>query len=198
MVLESISHYVGAMSVFGESPAMIIGLALLGINLTLTFAHVTEEFNGRLWSYFGGIAGVQVPDWLGVPLFTVLLTVVLCSVGLAGITGIVPFWHVASEKWSLGAVSIMISSRLSDGLFSHLLLSKKYFPNPGMKSTPYYFAEAALLTVVFFPGLRNHLLAAAVGFIIGFMAFYVILPFIRLFRNRKPWHPGTPRPDWAQ
>ena len=199
MHLESMQRHLGVISIFGEPAPIIALVALLGINLALTLVHVAEEYKGRLWRYFGGIAGVEIPDWLGIPSFTVLLTLVLWAVGFAGIAGVVPFAHAApGEQWGVGAVGALIGGRLSDGLFSHLLLRKKYSPNPGIRSVPYYFAEALVLTVLFLPGLRRHVVWAAAGFGIGFLAFWVILPLLRPFRKREPWKPGTPRPDWAR
>ena len=198
MDIESMRQYLGVVSIFGDPAPLYAVVLILGVDLTLTLVHTTQEYKGRLWSYFGGIAGVQIPNWLGIPLFTVLLTLVLWTVGFAGIAGVIPFPHAAGYIWGVGALGLLLGCRFSDGLFSHLLLRKKYSPNPGIKSVPYYFAEVLVLLVVFLPGLRYHFSWAAAGFVIGFLAFYVILPGLRLFRTREPWQPGTPRPAWAQ
>lgn len=198
MDVESMRQYLGAMWMFGRPATMIALVAILGIDLGLTYVHVAEEFKGRLWSYFGAIAGVRIPAFVGMPLFTVFLTVALWAVGFAGIGGSIPFLLAVPENWGAGMVGVLIGGRVSDGLFSHILLRKKYYPNPGMKSIPFYFAEAVVLIVVFFPGLWNHVLGAGLGFAIGFLFFYGILPVLRLFRTREPWEPGKSRPAWAR
>jgi len=193
MGIESMRQYLGAVSIFGDPTAGMAVVAILGVDLALTLVHVAEEFRGRLWGYFGGIVGVQIPDTIGIPLFTVSLTLVLWAVAFAGIGGVAP-----TESYCLMALGALIGGRLSDGIFSHLRLRKKYAPNPGMKSTPYYFAEAALLAVLFSPGLWSHVFWAGAGFVIGFSFFYAILPVLHLFpRSHEPWEPGKPRPDWA-
>jgi hypothetical protein len=65
---------------------------------------------------------------------------------------------------------------------------------------PYYLAEALILTVLFFPGLWNHYVYAAVGFIGGFAFFLSVLPglkAVRTFRHVEPWPPKTHIPKWA-
>src|SRR5213594_2533745 len=111
--MESVRQHLGAITLFG-SPAPFIALAvLLVVDLGLTFVHVAEEYKGRLWTYFGAITGVEIPKWVGVVFFTVILTVLLWAVGLAGIAGIIPFPHTApDELWSVAAVGILIGGRL--------------------------------------------------------------------------------------
>lgn len=79
----------------------------------------------------------------------------------------------------------LIGGRLSDSIFSHLRFFKKYAPNPGLRSIPYYYYfEVIWLTVLFLSPLRDNLLWNCGGFAVGFLGFLVILPLLlRLFRN---------------
>jgi hypothetical protein len=186
----------GWLHLHGLALAILI-FAILGIDVMLTLVHVTEEFKGHLWGYFGGIVGVQVPRWLGVLSFTVLLTMVLWTIGFVAIAGPLVFPNSVSEPLAMGAMGALIGGRLSDGVFSHVRLCEQYAPNPGNKSVRYYFVEAATLTALFFQGMHGHLLWALGGFIIGVLSFYLVLPLLAFFQSRTPWPPNTPRPDWA-
>lgn len=187
---------------------------LLGVDLVLTLIHTLQELkgaNGPLWRYFSAIVGVQIPDELGFPVFFVLLTIVLWAVGLAGITGYVPFFEKERrDKWAIAAVGALIGARISDGIFSHILLwYLGYKPNPGLASIPYYFAEALILIILFFPGLKRYWAEASMGFAIGFFFFLLVLPSLQLVRQillflrfeslcPDPWLSGKPSPAWAR
>ena len=153
------------------------------VDLGLTLVHSVQEFEGRLWRHFGAIAGVWIPDVLGVLSFSLGLTVFLWTIGFAGITGHVAFFRIP-EWLAIGALGLLIGVRLSDRLYSHVRLDRQgYRPNPGLKSTPYYLAEAIVMIMLFFPGLMSHYFAAAVGFIIGWLFFYTLLPLLRAAPN---------------
>jgi hypothetical protein len=54
----------------------------------------------------------------------------------------------------LGAI---IGCRVSDSLFSHILLNNAgYRPYPGLSSVPLYLFESLALVVVFYPTIRTH------------------------------------------
>ena len=181
-------------------PSNLVLVPILVVDLGLTLVHSIQELKGRLWRYFGAIAGVWIPDVLGVWSFFVGLTVLLWVVGFAGITGYVAFFPIP-ESLAIGALGFLIGCRLSDRLYSHIRLDRLgYRPNPGLTSTPYYLAEAIILIVLFFPGLRSHFIAAAGGFILGWLFFRGVLPLLRLLRGipflrREPWKPGEPMPS---
>jgi hypothetical protein len=168
------------------------------IDLAFTFLHSLQEREGRLWRYFGAIVGVKIPDAFGQVVFFGGLTISLWVVGLLGITGTV-LWQTAVAAGCLGAI---IGCRLSDSLFSHILLNNAgYRPNPGLSSVPLYFVEALGLVVVFYPTIRIHAVAVLIGFIIGALAFYIIIPVLKMigplvFEPIKPWQKGTPQPKW--
>jgi len=176
----------------------LVALAILQVaNLALTLLHSVQERNGKLWRYFGAIAGVSIPDKVGLPVFFVGLTILLWTVGLLGILGTV-LWQSSLAFGCLGAV---IGCRLSDSLFSHILLSNAgYRPNPGLPSVPLYFAEVLVLAAVFYPGLRAHAVEALIGFGFGALFFYALIPLLKkfgplLFERTRPWEKGTPQPS---
>jgi hypothetical protein len=148
--------------------------ALLAISLALTLAHSYQERNGRLWRYFGEIAGVDIPDRVGVLLFFWGLTLGLWLVTLLAFLG------SAAPSLAIGAVGTLIGARVSDSWYSHIRLHQKGFrPNPGLGTVPFYLAEAAVLAVAFAPGMLGHPVAAAVGFFLGWASFFVVLPLLR-------------------
>jgi len=160
---------------------------LLAINLSLTLIHSIQELKGRLWRYFGGIAGIRIPDAVGFPTFFLGLTLLLWAVGFVAITGYVPLIGF-SQGAALGCVGALIGARLSDSLHSHFLLDRQGFrPNPGLGSTSFYLAEAVILTILFLPGLRARWIPAAFGFLAAWAFFSSILPFLRLAREVVPW-----------
>lgn len=205
---ETMQQHLSDVSVFGDpAPLLALGLILF-VNLALTLTHTVEEFRGHLWRYFGAIAGIRVPDWLGIPTFSVALTLVLWAVGLAGIARGLPPLVVVPEHWAIAAIGALVGGRIADGILSHVRLHWGGFrPNPGLKSTPFYFVEALVLAVLFFPGLSDRPGWAAVGLAAGVLGFWVILPGLRLARKigeslqarrEKPWEPWQPRPEWTR
>jgi len=182
--------------VFGASYTFVALVLLQIANLALTLLHSVQERNGKLWRYFGAIAGVRIPDGSGQFLFFVVLTISLWIVGLLGITGTV-LWPSRLAFACLGAI---IGCRISDSLFSHILLNNAgYRPNPGLASVPLYFVEVLILVVVFYPTLRMHPRAVLIGFFFGALFFYGVIPFIRTFgpllwERMAPWEKGTPQP----
>ena len=183
--------------IVGSSYALA-ALALLQIaDLALTLLHSVQERNGKLWRYFGAIAGVSIPDKVGLPVFFVGLTILLWIVGLLGISGTV-LWQSSLAFGCLGAI---IGCRISDSLFSHILPSNAgYRPNPGLSSVPLYFAEVLVLVSVFYPALSTHAVEALIGFVLGALFFYAVIPLLKtlgplLFERTKPWEKGTPQPN---
>ena len=175
----------------------LAALAILQImNLALTLLHSLQERNGKLWRYFGAIAGVRISDNVGQFVFFRGLTISLWIVGLLGITGTV-LWQAPLAFACLG---VIIGGRISDSLFSHILLNNAgYRPNPGLTSVPLYFIEVLVLVVVFYPTIHTHTLATLVGFVIGVVAFYGVIPGLKkfgplLFERMNPWEKGTPQP----
>jgi hypothetical protein len=175
----------------------LVALAVLQIaDLALTLVHSLQERDGKLWRYFGAIAGVRIPDGAGQLLFFRVLTISLWIVGLLGIAGTV-LWPTWLAFACLGAI---IGCRISDSVFSHILLNNAgYRPNPGLPSVPLYFIEALVLLVVFYPALRMHPLAVLIGFFVGALFFYGVIPVLRtigplLWERMTPWEKGTPQP----
>lgn len=174
-------------------------LALLQIvDLALTLLHSLQERKGRLWRYFGAIAGVKIPDGIGQLVFFGGLTITLWIVGLLGITGTV-LWQTPLAFGCLGAI---IGCRISDSLFSHILLdSAGYRPNPGRSSVPLYLLEASVLVTIFYPAIRMHTSDVLIGFIIGTVAFFAVLPILKtfgplVFPRIARWQKGAPQPVW--
>ena len=184
--------------VLGSSYTLVMLAVLQIINLALTLLHSLQERKGRLWRYFGAIAGVKIPDSFGQAVFFGGLTISLWIVGLLGITGTV-LWQT---PLAFGCVGGIVGCRLSDSVFSHILLNKEgYRPNPGLLSVPLYFLESLVLVVVFYPTIRVHTFPVVVGFIIGASFFYSVIPTLRIigrsvFESIEPWQKGSPQPKW--
>lgn len=200
--MEAMSQYMKGVSLL--EPSALVVILILVVNLGLTLVHTLQELKGCLWRYFGAIAGVRIPDVVGFSFFFFGLTIALWTMGFAGITGYVPVFGRISEALGIGALGVLIGSRFSDRLYSHVRLDHQgYRPNPGLKSTPYYFAEAVIMMVLFSSGLVNHYIAASVGFVIGWLIFYSVLPLIRLLRmiprlRRMCRKPGEIMPSWSR
>lgn len=202
-----------------KAPFDIIALYIVLIfNLALTLVHFVKELKGFQWRYLGAIAGLQIPDKLGIISFFVLP---LGFVGGLGLVGIAPLNHfvkfvlevlgpaeilhfkdLVTPGAATACVAAVIGSRLSDSIFIHIRPHRQgYCPNPALGTIPLYLAEAAWLTVLFFPGFWNHYIYAAVGFIGGFAFFFTVLPglkVVRTFRHVEPWHAGESIPPWVQ
>lgn len=177
---------------------------ILAVNMFLTLFHSIQELNGRLWRYFGAIAGGVFPNFLGIMVFFVGLTGGLWVLALVGIAGGFPFREV-SQAVAMWAVGFLIGARLSDSWFSHIRLDRKgYRPNPGLASTRFYIVEAFVLLILFAPGLWREKTWALVGIGVGALLFFAVLPLLRILRTlpspkvrrlrREPWRPGAPPP----
>ena len=184
--------------IFGSGHTLAILAILQSVDLALTLLHSLQERNGQLWRYFGAIAGVKIPDSFGQISFFGGLTISLWIVGLLGISGTV----LLQTPLAFGCLGAIIGCRLSDGWFSHIALNNAgYRPNPGLSSVPLYFAEAVVFLIVFYPTLRMQMFPVLIGFIIGALAFYAVIPGLRVvgrlvFEPIEPWRKGTPRPKW--
>jgi len=184
--------------VAGSNHTLVVLLVLQIIDLAFTLLHSLQELKGRLWRYFGAIAGIKIPDGFGKAVFFGGLTISLWVVGLLGVTGTV-LWQTPLAFGCLGAI---IGCRISDALFSHILPNNAGFrPNPGLPSVPLYFIEALVLVLVFYPTIRMHTVPVLIGFIIGALAFYAVIPSLKIFGRLvfdpiKPWQKGAPQPAW--
>jgi hypothetical protein len=184
--------------IFGSSYTLLLLAIIQIIDLALTLTHSLQEREGRLWRYFGAIAGVKIPDSFGQIAFFGGLTLALWIVGMIGIYGTMT-WQTPLAFGCLGAI---VGCRLSDSLYSHVRLDHEgYKPNPGLKSVKYYLIESAGLIVIFFPTIAAHPGAVAIGFVIGALAFYSVIPTLRIlgplvFEKMEPWQKGTPQPQW--
>ena len=114
-------------------------LLILAADFGFTTLHSWQEWKGAggpLWRNFGAIVGLEIPDAIGFPLFTVGLTLMLFAVGFIAIIG--PLGHT----WTAFALGALIGARLSDTLVSHVrLYVKGYRPNPGLSSTRFTFSK---------------------------------------------------------
>ena len=184
--------------ILGISNALAFLAIIQTVDLALTLIHSLQERRGQLWRYFGAIAGVKIPDSFGQLVFFAGLTLSLWIVGLAGIYGAV-IWQTPLAFGCLGAI---VGCRLSDSFYSHVRLNYEGFtPNPGLQSVPLYLIESVALVVVFVPTIISHPVPVAVGFVIGALAFYSVIPTLRVagplwFEKIEPWRKGTPQPQW--
>lgn len=114
------------------------------------------------------------------------------------LTGTV-LWH---RPLAFGCLGAIIGCRLSDSVFSHILLNKEGCrPNPGLPSVPLYFLESLVLVVVFYPSMRVHTFPVVIGFIIGVLFFYSVIPTLKtmgrsVFESIEPWQQGSTQPKW--
>jgi hypothetical protein len=183
--------------VLGENHTVFYLVTLQVIDMALTLVHSLQERKGRLWRYFGAIAGVRIPDRFGQLAFFGGLTVALWIVGLVGIACTV-LWQAPFAFGCLGAI---IGCRASDSLFSHILLNNEGFrPNPGLPSVPLYLTEAVVLLIVFWPAILGNIVPVAIGFIVGALAFYSIIPLLRsygplVFEPIEAWRTGGQQPS---
>ena len=178
-------------------------LILLALDLLLSLVHAFQELKGRMWRYVGAIAGLGSGSW-GIAPFFFALTAVLWTVGLIAIVGY-PFAgdSVTGDAIRMAAVGALIGLRLSDRWHLHIKLDRLgYRPNPGLPSVPYYFAEAAVLAVLFLKGVVADwplpALGAGLGVLFGWLFFYTVLPIARAIARfvpglrQKPWRPRRP------
>lgn len=109
--------------------ALLWPAVVTGLSITVTVEHAVDEVvgdGGPLWSEFGRIAGVRVPDWLGVLGVSVVLPT---SLAVAAVYGYLSGCETA--------LSLLVGARLGDALFSHagLWLAGLSRPNPGLPSS---------------------------------------------------------------
>ncbi len=116
-----------------------------GVSLILTTWHLAEEHRGKLWRYFGAIAGLPVADWVGRLFFTFLLgiTRVIAAFAILGING-----RPAAVWLSLVAIGLLIGGRVSDWWNSHFGKILKgyrwdevFLGNPGLLSSWFYLVD---------------------------------------------------------
>jgi len=204
--MTAILEHLDQVSVFGRSAAALF--LIVGFDWIFTAIHDYEEWRGSdvpLWRVFGAVVGLWLPNWLGFLLFTVVLTLLLWSAGLAAIAGWLPLVGPLSLPLSVSALGAVIGARISDTLVSHwALYGLGYRPNPGLRSTPLYVLEAAFLLVTFRNGLALSATAAAWGFALGAGFFILVLPLLHMVRlialpwRRTPWTRWQPLPAWAR
>jgi hypothetical protein len=204
--MTAILDHLAQASVFGRSAVALF--LILGLDWAFTAIHDYEEWRGEaapLWRVFGAVVGLRLPNWLGFLLFTVTLTLVLWSVGLAGIAGWLPWIGHLSPPTAVGALGILIGARIADTVISHWgLYALGYRPNPGLKSTPLYVLEAVFILLTFWHGLAHDPHAALCGFAVGSGFFILVLPVLRAWRiiapswRHEPWMRWQPLPAWAR
>ena len=99
--MNAVLEHLDQVSVFGRVSSG--ALFILGLDWAFTAVHDYEE-NRRgakapLWRVFGAVVGVWVPNWIGFLSFTVALTLLLWSVGLAGIVGLYRTFNPSYHSW---------------------------------------------------------------------------------------------------
>jgi len=203
--MTALLAHLDRVSVFG--PSAVALFLILGLDWAFSALHTYQEWRGAkapLWRVFGAVVGVWLPNWLGFLVFTIMLTLALWCLGLAGIAGWFPVAGPLPEAiavWALGAV---IGARISDTLVSHWrLYALGYRPNPGLSSTSLYVLEAVFIVLTFWKGLSLYPRAAWLGFAFGAVLFVLVLPALRGTRviiplwRRPPWIRWQPLPEWA-
>src|SRR5580704_5772048 len=204
--MAAILDHLDQVSIFGRSAVALF--LILGLDWAFTAIHDYEEWRGEaapLWRVFGAVVGLRLPNWVGFLLFTVILTLALWGVGLAGIAGWLP-WHGGLAPYkAVGALGVLIGARIADTLISHWgLYALGYRPNPGLKSTPLYVLEAVFILLTFWRGLALYPHAALCGFALGAVIFILVLPILWVVRvivppwRRERWTPWQPLPAWTR
>lgn len=190
----------------------ILAYAVFVFSLGLTVLHLAEEYKGKLWQYFGAIAGVQVADWVGKLVFTVVLgiTLVAAAFGILGIYRSEPLWL----RWlSLIGVGFLIGGRVSDWWNSHVSKRRNYrwdrvfLQNPGFLSSWAFLFDAALLICLL--GISRESWseewpAVVLGLLFGSLLFLVVIPTIAWVGKKffpksvhQPWVQKEPIPNWV-
>ena len=205
MDLNQMLDHLAEISVFRHSALALF--IILGIDFAVTLAHTLGEWKGcavPLWRNFGAIVGVWVPDWLGISVFFLGLTAALWCVGLMGITGSLPTGAVSPE-FAAAALGALLGARVADTVISHLLLwGLGYQPNPGLRSTPLYVAEALFLAAAFTRGLTAGGVFTWRGLAAGTGFFCIVLPSLWFLRilvpswRRDRWRRGEEIPLWTK
>jgi len=203
--MDAIRTYAENVSSFGGSPFWLF--VILRLNLAFSAIHIFEEWRGSevpLWRAFGAIEGVYVPDWLGFPLFTVLLLIILWIVGVGGIAGQSVFGPVAPGE-GVFLLGVIVGALVSDSIFSHwILYLTRFRPNPGLRSTSLYVLEAVLILVAFWKGRSVYPEIALSGIVLGALFFLAVWGLIVALRlcfapwRRTPWLNWQPIPSWAR
>src|SRR5262245_5128045 len=198
--------YLDQVSVFGHSAVALF--LILGLDWAFSAIHAYQEWRGEevpLWRVFGAVVGVWLPNWIGFVLFTLTLTLGLWVVGLAGIAGWLPIIGQISLPTAIAALGGLVGARLSDTVVSHwLLYARGYRPNPGLKSTPLYLAEAIFILLAFWKGLTLAPTEAWVGMTFGAAFFISVLPLLWTVRviaaswRRASWVRWEPIPAWTR
>jgi hypothetical protein len=201
---EALSH-LSQISGFPRSAPLLI--LIVAANFAITAFHSYQEWKSKgapLWRNFGAIVGLDIPDRVGFPIFTIALTLALWGLGLVGIAGWFPLVGPVGPSFAAGALGALIGARLSDTLVSHVLPHcVGYRPNPGLSSTPLYVLEALFIAVAFYAGLAADLKSARWGFALGVLLFVAVLPVLWLLRwvvpawRRARWQRWQPVPLWA-
>jgi hypothetical protein len=174
---------------------------ILAADFAITLLHSYQEWKGvgaPLWRNFGAIVGLDIPDWFGFPVFTVLLTLTLLTIGFVGLTALL------GPGLTAFALGVLIGARLSDTLISHVFLhGVGYRPNPGLSSTPFYVLEALFIFMVFKARLDVAPGFAKSGLALGILIFLSVLPLLLLLRwimpawRRPRWQRWQPLPPWT-
>jgi hypothetical protein len=204
--MTAVLNHLDQISLFGRSSLALF--LILGFDWAFSAFHTYQEWRGAkapLWRIFGAVVGLWIPNWLGFLFFTVMLTLVLWCVGLAGIAGWLPVAGSLTEPTAVVALGALIGARISDTLVSHWsLYALGYRPNPGLSSTPLYVLEAAFILLTFWKGLSLYAPAAWLGLACGAGFFIVVLPMLRGVRviapswKRTAWIRWQPLPAWAE
>lgn len=166
---------------------------LLILSLILTVAHVAEEYHGRLWRYFGSIAGVWIPHPVGIVSFSIGLLALLSTLAVIGFSEIGSF----SDSFRLGAVFALIGGRLGDVWFSHwrLALRHDWISNPGFRTSFLYFAEGMMLLIVFRGEIAANFGQLLLCFAAGAGFFWSVIPSLHFLHHvgwpLRTFEPGS-------
>jgi hypothetical protein len=169
---------------YGLSHADRAMLVLLGVDLTLTAWHSAQEFDGRLWRYFGAIRGVKIPDWAGFLAFTVGLTSALWVVAILALA--------FGQPWALG---LLLGARMGDWWSSHAHLEAiGYRPNPGFGTAMLFPIETLIVFFASWDVVQAGPAWMLLGCLGGAASFASILPALGLLRH---W-PDFGQPRWRR
>lgn len=138
-----------------------------------TILHHSEEAlsvnGGPVWAYLGRIAGVRVPAWAGLTVFTFGLGAGLLALAFWGYTG------------SAFALSMLLGARAGDVAVTHVLYATLgYRPNPGQLTAALYLAEMVWLTHLLFRSTHD---GSWLGIAAGFVGIASAVPVKWLFRR---------------
>lgn len=154
--------------------------------VAVALMHALEETKGRLWNYFGEIAGLKLLKEISpVVGFVLIVAPAILLQGLAS-------WNAFSGSTvNVFWLCVLIGARVGDALFSHAIpfaqghesvkgygaLTQR---NPGLASAAIYLVDGFALALIFGQEISAQHQVAIAGITFGAGFFALVMPGLRL------------------